>query len=506
MHALCPSLAISCSLLAKPIRWIGRSAAALLVVACCVAPARAQLTVEAITGGAVDKGPHEADIKDAIKAFGGLDFDGARAALTKAKDKTAKLPPVETMLASMFLTANERNAARTELEKATRSYDTDPEAYLRLAELDLIEGRTTSARLLYLKAGELVKDFSESPKRKDKMRLDFYKGLAFIEEGLEKWKIAEALLKNWIKIEPDLGLVHQRLGRVLFKQDRADDALAEYQTAAQKDERIPPPEISMFMNYHEARDAKAAGEWLTKATKLKTDRASAELAVSQALYLAGRNDEAEAHADKALELEAENAEALLLRGMIARIKNDDQGAIAYLERAHAVSPGNGSAINHLAQVLIEQSTDDSRRRAIEFAEMNYRANQQNLEAIGTLGWVYYRSGRVIEADNMLRKLMQTGRLTAETAYFLAYIYHDSKRDDAALKFVDTARDAAKNRPFPYQDEVEKLFKEVTSRGPARSAGGADEPGGDAVPRKPAASGGSGGKRPASGGNRKPPAE
>ena len=70
------------------------------------------------------------------------------------------------MLANLLIDVGQAAAARAELEKAVHLYPQDPEAYVRMAELDAADGRVTEAGLLYAKAIDLADMFSESPKRR----------------------------------------------------------------------------------------------------------------------------------------------------------------------------------------------------------------------------------------------------------------------------------------------------------------------------------------------------
>ena len=124
----------------------------------------AQITPESLIGGAVsDKGPYYQDLSQAIVHFRGGNVDATRALLAAARNKAPKLSPVEVMLASLLIDVGQTTAARAELEKAIHLHPQDPEAYVRLAELDAADSRVTEASLLYAKASDLAEAFNESP-------------------------------------------------------------------------------------------------------------------------------------------------------------------------------------------------------------------------------------------------------------------------------------------------------------------------------------------------------
>ena len=167
-----------------------------------VRPTLAQTTPESLIAGAVsDKGPYYQEVSRAVIRFREGNVDAARAHLTAARHQAPKLSPVEVMLATLLLDVGQTAAARAELEKAVHLYAKDPEAYVRLADLDAGDGRVTEAGLLYAKACDLADTFNESPKRRRQVQIRALTGAAAVAESREQWSAARDYLQALARIE-----------------------------------------------------------------------------------------------------------------------------------------------------------------------------------------------------------------------------------------------------------------------------------------------------------------
>lgn len=82
-----------------------------------------------------------------------------------------------------------------------------------------------------------------------------------------------------------------------------------------------------------------------------------------------------------------------------------------------------SAMSQMAihQALVEQTDADKRLRALQLAEINARQYPRLAEALATLGWVYFKFGRLAEAEQALQTATSSGQSSSETAYYLARV-------------------------------------------------------------------------------------
>jgi tetratricopeptide (TPR) repeat protein len=439
-----------------------RIVAIAIVVAATASAGFAQVTVETLTSPAVTEvGPYYQDVEDAIARFYSRDVENARNLLVAAKKKQPKLAPPEVMLAQLFISAGQAPAARQELERAIARHSEDPEAYLILADVAFNDQRFTEAGLLFAKAAALAGKFAENPKRKQNFQMRGFAGMAAVEEARENWAAAKEHLSAWVKLEPNSAAPHQRLARVLFQLGEKKEAYAELQAAVKADPKLPPAEIAMGNFYAQAGDKVQAEKFMSAAAARGKNDLVTNLALVQWFIQNNQISEALEHADAALKLDPNSLDAKVARGVVARMQQNYAEAKQWLEAAHTQSPGNPVVTNQLALVLLEQKDESDHKRALEFAEVNQKLNPNNVEAAATLGWVAYRLGRKGDAMRALNAVTQTGNLTSESAYYVAYVLKDQGQVANAVKLLETALN--NDRPFAYRREAEALLSELRKK-------------------------------------------
>ncbi|MFM8986401.1 MAG: tetratricopeptide repeat protein [Planctomycetia bacterium] len=91
-------------------------------------------------------------------------------------------------------------------------------------------------------------------------------------------------------------------------------------------------------------------------------------------------------------------------------------------------------------MLIESDEESARQRATEMAEANvrmYRENSpQQVNALTTLAWVYYKRGLREEAEKILAQITQNNALTTDGAYYVAKLLADRGEKDRARKILE----------------------------------------------------------------------
>jgi tetratricopeptide (TPR) repeat protein len=163
-------------------------------------------------------------------------------------------------------------------------------------------------------------------------------------------------------------------------------------------------------------------------------------------------------ADAAVQLDAKSPDALFLRGVIALFSKDYKKASECFQKVLDQSPSNFGASNNLALALVEQD-DASKKKALEYAEMNVRQFPNQAEAFSTLGWVYYKLSRLDDAEGALRKALSSGQLSGDTAYFVARVSVDRDRKDEARQILEHAVKLPGS--FAMRNEAKELLGQLT---------------------------------------------
>ncbi len=418
--------------------WLGLC---VLGIACLFGgTARGQVTAQTLIGKAVSDDSQNKDITNAITRFRDRDIDGCRAILERAKSNNAKLPPPGVMMATLWLSVNQLGPARAELEDTAVKFAGDPEPYLMLGDLAFQDRRITDAAVLFEKATSLTTAFSENAKRKRDFDIRCFAGNAAVAEARKQWEAGQKQLQGWLDLDPDNASAHQRMGIVLFQLGKEAEALAQFREARKLDEKAVQPELALARLYDEAKKRDVAKRLIEQAIKAAPNDPGVLLASAQ--WYLGQNDleTAKTTAENALKIDAKSLEGKIVRGAIARVARDYKTAERFFNEAHVQSPGNFPASNSLALVLIESDEESARQRATEMAEANvrmYRENSpQQVNALTTLAWVYYKRGLREEAEKILAQITQNNALTTDGAYYVAKLLADRGEKDRARKILE----------------------------------------------------------------------
>ena len=402
--------------------------------------AHAQVTAQTLIGKAVSDDAANTEVTGAINRFRDRDIDGCRAILERVKSNNVKMPPPGVMMAMLWLSVNQLPPARTELEDTVVKFPKDPEPYLMMGDLAFQDRRVTDADVLFAKAKQVTADYTENAKRKRDFDIRYNAGSAAVAEARKQWETAQTHLTEWLTLDPDNASAHQRMGIVLFQLADPKKALEQFSEAKKLDPKAVQPELAMARLYDDAKKKDIAKK-LIEAAIVAAPKDPAVLLAAAQWYL-GQNDldRAKAIADDSIKLDGKSLEGKVVRGAIARVSRDYVTAEKFFNEAHVQSPGNFPASNSLALVLIESESKEMQQRALEMAEANAamhgEKSSQQVNALTTLAWVYYKLGRREDAEKILSQITQNNALTTDGAYYVSKLLSDRGEKDRAKKILE----------------------------------------------------------------------
>ena len=115
-------------------------------------------------------------------------------------------------------------------------------------------------------------------------------------------------------------------------------------------------------------------------------------------------------------------------------------------------------------MLADQNDPTKRDQALQLADINMRAtnqnNQFNSEALTTLAWIYYKMGRMPEAERMISVVLQRSALNTDSAYYAAKILQDGGHTDEAMKLLQAAVNSA--APFIQRQNATELLNQLSA--------------------------------------------
>lgn len=401
------------------------------------------------------------ELTKAVESFRQRQNDQALEALKAACKAHDKLPPARLMLARLHLAANQRPLARANLEQAVVDSPSYPSTYFTLGALAIQETRWTDAQLQFEKGAALAKGDQWTAGQKKFFQVQYHGGLSAVAEGRRDWPTVRTALAAVLDLEPKNVRFRQGLARALVFLDKPEQALQELDKAAKEDKNPQPTALIMGQFYIQKGDRKKADEWLEKAVKDAPEDWRTHVGLANWLLQQSKIEDAKGHAETAGRLKADTKELNLLRGVIARYQKDYPLAEKYFQELHKQAPENFQARNQLALALAEQPDKEKRGQALQLAALNANANPSSVEALSTLGWVYYKLERLDEAERALTTAASGGTMTAETAYYLAHVMSDRGRFDNARALLKAAVDAPGN--FPHRKDAQDWLERITKK-------------------------------------------
>jgi tetratricopeptide (TPR) repeat protein len=368
------------------------------------------------------------------------------------------------MLAELFLSSDQRAVGRAVLEQAAAENPKYPGVYVASANQALAEGRRLDAVVLYEKA-EALAQTEKLPQRQKRLILSQCRArLAAIAEERRDWPAAEAAIKAWLELDPKNGALRERLARALFHQNNEDAALAELEQAVKDDPSLKPAEVNLGLLLAEKGDLSEAVKRMQAAAARSPDDARTRLELGHCLLEQGRIAEAKACAEAAQKLDGSLRALKVLNGAIALRSKDFPEAERQYQALVNDSPEDSVARDRLALALVEQSSADKKRRALELANVNARLNPNAAGPLSTLGWVYYRLGRADEAERVLRGVMSGTAPRPDAAYYLGRMLSEQGHKEEAKKLLELAL-RAPGGELTFRQDAEKYLDQLTKTTP-----------------------------------------
>jgi tetratricopeptide (TPR) repeat protein len=447
------------------VRFIGFGGVAVAVVALAASLLPADpLSIDSLQKPepAAQQQPQIPEIAEAVALFRNRDVAGAYAKLQAAVKNRPELPPAELIMVQFFVSARQEDAVRGWLEKAVVAAPNDPEAYVLLGQEAMQNQRMAEATLLFDKAKTLLASFKGNDKRKADLAAATESQLARLAMGRQDWATAQTHLQDLLKLQPDSAAALQMLGRTLFEQKKPEEALEKLKAAKVADPKVLTPEAVLAQWYEQATppDRENATKFMIAALTAQPKDFRTRLNAADWAFKAGEFDQARAQIDIALTLDANSPEAKLLAGNIAIYQKDYPTAEKFFKQVLVESPSNFAASNNLALALCEQSDKAKQELALQYAKMNAQLYQKEVEPLSTLGRVFFRLGRMAEADQVFRQVAASGKsLSPDTAFYIADLYAATNRADDAKKLLENALKTT-GPLFSLRKEAEALQKSL----------------------------------------------
>ena len=247
------------------------------------------------------------------------------------------------------------------------------------------------------------------------------------------WRDTETLWRQAITADPESGYARTRLGFVLEKQGKTDQAILHYKEALRLDPRNV--QANIYLGHalsSQGSSDKAAGHYL-KAAELRPD--DTNINQSGILAAQGRLDEALDSGLTALKSDPDDAKEHNNLGQNLAARGRFGEAVDHYRTALRITPGLAEAHNNLGTALsalgrLDEAVGEYRealRLKPGFAVAHY-----------SLGAVLYKQGKLDEAGRQYEAALKIAPESAEAHYNLSFVRYNQGRKQQALEHYKRA--------------------------------------------------------------------
>lgn len=175
----------------------------------------------------------------------------------------------------------------------------------------------------------------------------------------------------------------------------------------------------------------------------EAEEMQAKLKQAKSAYSRKRYDQAAAAYEKVLELDPDNIEARSELGLCYWLAGNVDKAIAVLEKVLEADPDYVPACNNLGFILADTKRD--LKRAVALIEKAVEAEPANPVYMDSLGWAYFKQGRLDDAETTIRRALLFSsqfpeKMLATAHYHLAMVYEAKGEKDKAIEQMGHALD------------------------------------------------------------------
>jgi len=305
-------------------------------------------------------------------------------------------------------------------------------------------------------------------------------------------KAAQGILEKIKATYPDIPTSYYQLGKFYVSQRKYDAALREFEQASTKfkgsyqlmaaiinvyltekkpekaiarlnDEIAKEPSSRLFVHellaevYITQKNYKEAEQALRKAIEANPKWNIPYQNLANVYVVRGNFSSADQVYQEGLKAIPDDTQLLLsMAGTYERNKNYDKAIAAY-ERVLSKQPANDIAANNLASLLLDHATDtDSLKRAQELVGRFVTSPQPAFQ--DTLGWMYYRSGQLDKAIDVMEKVVKQAPEIGIFRYHLGMAYYKKGDTQSAKQWLAKALD--KKIEFPGSDEAKTTLASI----------------------------------------------
>lgn len=367
------------------------------------------------------------------------DAEKATASLTQAAKVAPGIPVATLALAELNLRRGEAALAITALKQLTEQHPAILEGWTLLAKAYHGQGKLDDALKTYRYIEKSTPPSAST---------SFFIGLVLeqqknIAEARQQFEKSAQLRPNYLL--PVEQLVNLDLAAKQYPSARQRVADYVARNPAESGARMLQARVDLASG-----DLPQAETALRKAIELQPNAVDAYLVLAQILGAGKQSAQAAATLQTAVERNPQDIRPILELAMFHRRQDDFARAREYYEKALALDPNSGAALNNLAYLYTAKF--DNLDKALELAQRARDLFPHQPHIADTLGWVLYLKGQYARAVTFFEDSAAKLPQNAEVAYHLGMAHYMMGEETAArtslersLKAGDSFADAEEAR-------------------------------------------------------------
>jgi tetratricopeptide (TPR) repeat protein len=232
-------------------------------------------------------------------------------------------------------------------------------------------------------------------------------------------------------------------GQAYLQRGAYKEAIIEFRKSLQKDGRFGEARFGLAQAYEGADEIGNAYREFVTAAELMPDRRDVQLKAGRLLVFAREFDQAKACADRLLAKDPKDVDGLLLRGNALAGLQDLDGALAEVQNAIGLNPGNSAAFTNLAVLRMTRGEKAAAEAAFRQA---LTADPKSVDAALALAHYYWESGQQAMAEEWFTRAATDNptstRANRATATFLMSTGDPMRAEPYMKKYAELSTDDA----------------------------------------------------------------
>lgn len=368
-----------------------------------------------------------------------------REALSKLRESNKALPQPDLVIVWLLLSDRKLEDAKARLESLAALVPRDPQVTMTLGQVAIAEQRFADAAAQLERAALLQLPEAWTQKQRSDFAFQIFRCLAITYERQGRWADLKPILGSLIRLDHQNPSYLVRLALAHFNLSETKEAEALLENAARMTGGATPPQLLLAEVAFCAGRLPEAEAAINEARKIHNSNFNVHLWHAEWKLFHADCAEAEASLATAQRLGTSSSRFWVPQGQMHLMKGEYSQAVqafrkALSELANENDRSREVAISNLLAIALTCSQQDlGNIEAISIAEKNAVKHATDPFLVGSLGWIYLKSGRHDEAKQLLTRAAQiSNQISSDLSYFLAEFYYSANEPSIAKPFLQGA--------------------------------------------------------------------